>query len=544
MADRTGFVIPNAGDYVGNQFFRIAEPDAQDFRTLGDDRYGVLSGCLAVATSGTTITVSTGGDPRNAVLVNGQAWLLPDTIAVPFRGGDERDRFDLIVFDAADSVVRLSVGTPAVDPVFPALSDTETLLWAVFVPAGATTVSGTLLTDKRKMLPRGQVTALDDTAPIVTNVGADGNDTYRVTADGRTTWKDVSIFRRIARVLRLDGAFEVSQNLTVDGQAAVGGDASVTGLIRAENLVSGFGPPSTSTPGGPGTFYQQFDGGGRAWLRKQTSDGLVWAEIGTNIASDEASSGLPPGTIVPSLLPIGHSFLTGFLPLSGMLYPPSACGALWTLAQNGVQPFASWVVTDGGSQVGLRLPDMTAAVPLQSTTVNVGTVAGSMAKTITEAQMPRHRHFSGGQTSPAGGHAHSVTVGSAGQHSHAVTGGTHEHGVRDPGHVHGPDLYAGRLIAQVWGGPYSLGGPISDSSHPTRVGDINSTARSATGLTVTTERSGHTHTVQATGAHTHPASSGQVDHHTHALPTENQVGGDQPFDVTPRHLSVRYYIKV
>lgn len=541
MAVRTGFTIPNAGDVPGTlNSLRQAEPDAVDFLTLGDNRYGVLSGCSgAVASSNFTLT--SGPDAQHVVVVNGS--LIPAgsvAVSVPLQGGTASlDRFDLVIFDASEGRFRLLVGTAAASPVFPTLQDDQVVLYAIFVSAGilSSSITTSMVTDKRIRLTRNYITAIPGTERLLANTMPDGSSPYTVYGDGRTSWNDVSLYRTSTGTVEVGGNLNVTGNEAVVGNLGVSGNLAAGGVFTSANIVRGTGIPSGVAA--IGTIYQQVDGGGKLWLYQETTAGTAWARIGTDMATPGGvTAGDPPGTIISSLLAPGHPFLSGFLPMVGNSYGQTDLGRLWSLRTTA--PFVDWM-----SGLTMVIPDMTGSTLMQ-TGETIGLAVGSNERILTTSNLPAHQHFGGdGTTGSSGAHTPTGGIGESGGHSHTTAGGGgHYHTINDPGHAHGTDFLSGGYIRVQWNGAFRLDGPFTDASHPIAVDQTPFVSKGFTGINQTTsEQSGHDHNISGHAGHSHPLTMNSVPGHTHSMPAESSVGGGTPINLTPRRLPIRYYIK-
>jgi len=144
-----------------------------------------------------------------------------------------------------------------------------------------------------------------------------------------------------------------------------------------------------------------------------------------------------------------------------------------------------------------NIPNATGAVTIQNGSA-MGTVAGSMTKTIAVANLPAHNMTSGGHDAAA------VTSSSSGAHTHTT-----------------------------------------DSQPNLSMGTGATRGRTATGNTgyYFTDAEGanhksiaHTHTAASAGAHTHTVD---LPNHTHTV----ALGGSgTPLDVTPKSMSINKFV--
>ena len=528
MANRPGFIIKNTADAGGN--FRISEPDAVDFLTLGNQRYGVIAGCqVEVAAQNAASAQIRGGADGNILLVNGNLRFMDDASVSLFQGNRTLDRFDLVIYDDAVGRFQVLEGVSSNNPVFPELNAYQIILAAVFVPAGATSVSQTMVTDKRLQLNKNFLGTANDSDTLIQNLQKDGQVPYRVLGNGTTVWKDVTLKRSAPSTIQVDGFLDVTRSLTATQKITGQQDIEAKGLLLGANFKRGAATPSNST-GERGDLYQR------------TSDGALlvkkdygWAEV----YADE----YPPGTIISSILTPDSDYVDGWLHLNGATYPKSQAGRLWEVAPSAWKNLGAETIT---------LPNMSQRLPMQVPDSTLGAVGGSMLKTLVLANLPAHTHFGTGATSTGanGAHSHSIQIVSGGGHSHDMApSGEHNHHVEDNGHNHPPIYGAGGFICTFWDATFSqLDGPIADASHtyrvaPSGVSGEASTGYAATGVRVTGGLSAHVHTMETHLGHTHGVVVQNDGAHTHALPNESAVGSSTPFDTSPAHLVVNYYIK-
>lgn len=528
--------VPNASQYSSTDY-RPAEVDQLDFQTLGDGTRGVVAGCTMAISGGSAVLTST----KNIVYISGALRYLPSSYTLTLLAGSSLDRFDLVVFDVSDNRIKIVEGTGATSPTFPTLADDQVLLYSLFVPNGSdpAATEPTFFVDKRNVLQPSFQGSVDDNAVFIANGRAANDVPYLVQGNGTTTWTDVSLYRDAARSLTVNGGFKVGQGLAVQGDTTMAGKLAAGGILSAANLLVGFGVPDDGI-GERGFWYQQLDGDGAMWVKGVNH----WGKLTADVGDGSGNTGLPPGSIITSMLPPGHSYLQGFLALDGSTYngADAQLGRLWTLAQANVKPFSDWLVN---ANTALRLPNGNDRALLQIAGQIAGSAAGTMQKVLTIENLPAHKHFGGsGQTGPSGTHSHAPSMGAAGDHAHQVGGGAHQHQVSDPGHLHtGSQWFNSGIIAAVWGGTNKLDGPINDASHTISVDNVGGTWPAQTGVQVTSSGSEHSHAMEATGAHAHSLSLAAAPDHVHSMPPESSVGSGAPVDLTPAHLTVKYYIK-
>ena len=506
-----GFLVPHAGDVVNP---KMAEPDRIDFNTLGNDRWGVIQGCL-VTVSGAMASTLGGIAVVNGVLVivkSGSALL---------GVGAAQDRFDLVVTDG-NGTLKVVAGAAGDDPVFPDPPPEVTVLAAVFCPSGAGNFVDNVI-DKRNWLADALLTSIEEDQPLIKNLDGNG-DLYRVMGDGHKVWgEDTEMFRispytlQIIRNLLLDGFLQVDEGIEA---RSVQADEEITG----SNLINGETPPSTANPG---DLFQN-DTTGRIYVWQQGE----WLELAT------IRGAVPVGAVIQSLVSPAEMIPLGWVPMAGQPITQEQYPSLFLIPA--LAQYISHNITTGEDT--MFLPDLTGRT-LISNFSEAGTLGGSGAITLTAANLPRHDH---GATSGTGGaHNHSITINRAGAHTHSTSGGGHTHAVSDDGHSHpGADWFGGTasMIAVVWGGKNTLDALFNDSSHTYHVEPVNHTARAAAGVVVSSSGSGHGHAMGSGGDHAHTATVGQHGGHTHPL-TVNPVGENAPLPFSPLHLTVFTYIR-
>lgn len=145
-----GFTIPNAPD-TDKSGLDQSEPDRLDFEVLGNRRKGIVSGCAVTASSGSTVSVSSGtaylNDAFYAVSANAALALT----AAPSTG----NRFDLVVARLATGTVTVTyiTGTASTtNPTFPTITDNDVVLAAIYRRTSQSIVSNDII-DKRTFVP-------------------------------------------------------------------------------------------------------------------------------------------------------------------------------------------------------------------------------------------------------------------------------------------------------------------------------------------------------------------------------------------------------
>lgn len=506
---RPGFLVKNAPDVGGN--LDIAEPDAGDFNLLGNNRFGVISGCdVTVSGASWNVTVAPG-----IVVVNGMLASTGGVVTLPLSSQDAR--FDLIAITSAGAVSSIQ-GTPSPNPVFPDLPPDMTVIAAIMIRPGQTPPLQSDVTDKRIMLADRFITAINGTGLIISsNDPANVHQAkYTVQHDGKTVWQSDTILERESPATLL-----VTDNLHVkrvlhaeDGQ--FDDDVTVGGDLVSADFQKAAGPPTV--PGQPGFIY------------RDSTTGAVYTWVVPGGWVQLSAVPIPAGAVMPSMSGVQP---TGWLILNGQIVTQAQAGGLWNL-------FPSWQ-TDASH---LQVPDMTGRVPLGGAP---GQQGGAASMLLTTDHLPPHKHLtSPSGSAPAGSHTHTVNIAPSGSHNHATdpNAGTHNHNITDPQHQHvGVDGGNGTFVHTYWGGRNKLDGYFNDASHTYSVEAMMPTAKALTGVQVVPGQGSHGHVTDTAAAHSHVATadpSGAT--HTHAIP-EATVGSGVPFSLLPPYFSVVWMIK-
>jgi hypothetical protein len=133
-----GFTVPNASEYGTTiQSLDQAEPDSLDFRILGNSNHGVLSGAdITIYSAGNGSAALTAAE----VYVNSHyGYVSSGTLT--FTAPNVDARFDLICVEKSGTSFFYTtvVGTPsAVNPIFPSVTDNQTVLFALYRKSGET----------------------------------------------------------------------------------------------------------------------------------------------------------------------------------------------------------------------------------------------------------------------------------------------------------------------------------------------------------------------------------------------------------------------
>jgi hypothetical protein len=516
-----GFVIPNAGSAIVNN---VAEPDAVDFNTVGNSRWGVVDGCDVAGGTG-TVSVNTG-----LVLVNGSITRVTSVQTLSL-SSSTNPRFDAVCV-GADGIAVLITGTAGTNPVYPDISPDYTLLAVVYNESTIVNFDNYVI-DKRNMLTPVFVSAQSGNTPIIDNVSS-GTDTFMVRANGRIEWtnNDVALYRAAAGNLGVDGNLSVNNDLTVVSNISAGGDISASGNTTGSNLQVSTDEPSD--PATDGTIFQTSASDGAAYIRHNGA----WEQIAT------IENLLPVGTIIQSMKSTQG---VGWLRLDGtVINEGSVYDSLFDV--DGLSPFISGTTPTRT----LALPNATGRVLLGAGhSYTDGLVGGAATTTLSLGNLPTHSHNV--KLNSNGPHSHDVVVKDAGDHDHPVDlGGSHKHTITDPGHTHVPNgtdskyqfaLNSSHNKAAKTGSAGRLDSVHVDGSHANWIKMQTATASSQTGITETDGKGIHDHSIVVSGLHTHETTiASSTGTHDHNL-SEDPVGLGTPVTNLPPYLTVYTHIR-
>jgi microcystin-dependent protein len=533
MALRNGFRIPNADTFAPD--FQTSQPDQGDFLILGNNQYGVITGC-GVTISGYSVAVESG---PNLLVVAGQLYTLAGSLGLSVSSSAALARFDLIVYDTSlSSPFAVVAGTPAANPVFPDVTSTMTVLAAVFIPASGGSGS-THIIDKRNFL---QTEVIGVNSPMILK-NLDSTGAYiKVSIDGsgKISWgngagvTDVSLERSSAGKLLTAGELSAGI-LTATTSATVAGKD----VITTETIDWGSSRPSASTKD-IGDVYVNNTNGDISVVKLDPLGSKEWTTLQPN---------LPSGSVIQSL--VAPDRMPGWLPLIGGTIATSAAGNLPDL-------FPEWV---SGSNI--TLPDMKGRTPVGGGSITNGTIGsthgtvvdgtGQSSVTLTTTNLPAHSHRTGTTTGDAGTHAHTGTTAGDGAHTHTTSGhtggtgdaGAHGHTASDSGHWHYWE--GGFPIVATFPGDHHdscMDLPFTDSSHTYRTRPEAHSMFGTANITVT-NADNHFHSIGTSATHTHSINTMSTQpNHNHTLPAHSSVGNGTPFTVQPPTLSLYFYIKM
>lgn len=510
-----GFLIPNAND-VTLPLARMAEPDRIDFNTLGNDAFGVVSGCL-VTVSGTTASTLGG----IAVVAGVRVEVAAQTVTLSTGGA--LDRFDLVGCDAGGTL-KIVGGQPATDPVMPDPPVSFTLFASVLAAAGTSNFADTVV-DKRNLLPQALYSiSTNATTPLIQSRAQGASPTFSIFGSGKMDWGNGQItLDSVAGTLTLTAA-----GLNVTGSVAAGsagissaGNVSATGFLQGSNLMLGFSLPGAATSG---TIFAHLSSG-KLYVRQ----GGAWQEIAT------VASAVPTGMVIDSLRPPSEMVALGWVPLDGRTVTESEYPTLFTFPTGGA-------VTGVTPNRSLTLPDLTDRVRRTSWGAP-GTLGGSNTKSLTLENMPAHDHDV--EVGLGGGGPITASIGQSGRHTHTTGGGEHSHPINDPGHQHnGMDFYGAGcpIIAVVWGGRNKIDALFNDRNHTYSVEALQWTAPAWTNISISSSGSDHTHLLSEHVGHSHPISVQDAPVHVHPV-VEQSRGLGTPFDVRSAYVTVYTYVR-
>jgi hypothetical protein len=536
MALRNGFRIPNADTFAPD--FQTSQPDQGDFLILGNNQYGVISGC-GITLSGSTVTIENG---PNVLVVAGQVYTITGGISRSVSSIAASPQFDLVVYDTSlTDPFTVVTGTAAANPVFPDVTSTMTVLAAVFIPASGGSGSRRII-DKRNFL-QTSVTGVNS-SNVLKNLDSTGtNVKVNIDGTGKITWgsgsgaTDTSLERYSAGKLLTEGELS-AKIITATSSATVAGKSVIT--TETIEWGTGSGRPAASTKD-IGDVYVSNTNGDISVVKLDTAGVKQWTSLQPN---------LPSGSVIQSF--VSPDKMAGWLPLVGGTYATADAGNLPSL-------FPEWV---SGSNI--ILPDMRGRIPVGGGDISGGSIGnkngvapvdgtGKATVTLTEANIPPHVHQSGSSTGNAGGHKHGGYTDDGGAHSHTTDGnssstgnaGAHGHTANDSGHWH---YWEGGfpMVAIIPGteGDSCMDIIFTDASH-TYVTRPEPHSMFGTANITVNNAANHSHSIGTSAKHNHIISNmDRVDDHSHTLPEHKSVGSGASFTVQPPTLNIYFYIKM
>lgn len=143
------FTIPN--EAVAG-FTDQAEPDAGDFEIAqrGFQFTGIITGCQVTAQGSPDMTVAVA---VGSAFSNGKRFAIAAGNVTVGAADATNPRIDLIQIDSSGAK-GITAGTPAANPVFPAIPADAAVLAAVYVPANDTDIDSNQIIDKRVFIVR------------------------------------------------------------------------------------------------------------------------------------------------------------------------------------------------------------------------------------------------------------------------------------------------------------------------------------------------------------------------------------------------------
>ena len=183
-----GFTVPNANEYgITIQSLDQAEPDSLDFRILGNNNHGVITGAdITVFSAGNGSATLTSAE----VYVNSEYGnVSSDTLT--FTAANVDARFDLICVEKSGSSFFYTtvVGTPsATNPIFPTPTDNQTVLYALYRKSGEAFNSLSVV-DKRVFLE-----TIIRSGSVAPSAAAEPGDFYFKTGTPATNQSSVYVY--------------------------------------------------------------------------------------------------------------------------------------------------------------------------------------------------------------------------------------------------------------------------------------------------------------------------------------------------------------
>lgn len=391
-----GFTVPNGPDAANAD---QSEPDAVDFRILGDRRTGVISGCAVTAqvVPDMTVAVSAG-----QVVVDGEPVAVAGGNAT-IQVADANPRFDLVLVSAAGALSVLRGTASATNPVFPVPNlSTHAVLAAVYVGASTSSITSNAIVDKRIQLePSMRASYSSDDETVIDSTAPSGR--FRLFTSGKMQWANAVLQRIGTTALELSGQLDIktptgsSTGLVVkarsdspENQVAFAvqtsaGAARLTvygdGTLEAGNFLRGAGSP-LGTVAPTGTLYvdKTAPRNGALWICEAPGQ---WSPFRTYDPSDD---GVPVGTLLAYLGEQGAE-------------PPGYVGAYGQSISDSdpeTAELASLIGNRYGSGPGTKtMPDFRGRIPIGvggEVALTIGQVIGTATATLTLDNLPEHSH--------------------------------------------------------------------------------------------------------------------------------------------------------
>lgn len=315
------YSVPNAPDVL---YLDQAEPDDFDYQALGNRRTGVFSGgdVTALGTPGASVQVAAGV----AIIADDPIRFNGGTVAVANGGGNPR--FDIIAVSKTGELTNIA-GAASANALFTDFDfNNYAPLAAVYVPAGATTVLGSHISQKTAAMPNrfSRSYAHPGTTFLQSVVVGASPSSYTVTAEGEHYWSS-SVLKRLSTyvmewttslvmkavgvdsgrtvlILRATDTVPASQKM-MQTQAENGDQTSfINGIGQAyfDNFRWGTGNPNGAEVGQRGDIYVNRSAAGTntgIWQKGGTSGTKTdWESLRIYNANESA---LPTGSLIYSL---------------------------------------------------------------------------------------------------------------------------------------------------------------------------------------------------------------------------------------------------
>lgn len=400
------FIVPNLPDAA---YFDQSEPDAGDFRALGERATGVLTGCLVAAQGTPALAVDCAA---GTYLINGTPYS-KSSGSVTIVAGESNARFDLICGDT-NGVTVVIKGTASSNPSFPVADPLSYCLFsAVYVRQSVSAVQITDVVDKRISAPADFKRVYTSSTTVAISLTDAVPKTTSIRSDGQITWVS-NVLRRTADAamefatsLVLKAADTSLVNLILQGRTTSPGTINVlevqaynsstalasisgTGVATFDNFKHGMGSPEGAVLGNRGDLYVDLsfsDPNAALWIKSDSGDNTGWKPMQQH---DTSASVFPVGTIIA--IPCDPASYTpaGFVYCNGAQY--SATDPTYTAL------YAKYGVQFGGSVgVNFKVPDYR-GYSLAGSGGGLGLTIGQFdglvngLATIAVTNMPSHIH--------------------------------------------------------------------------------------------------------------------------------------------------------
>lgn len=399
------FQVPNLADV---SYIDQAEPDAGDFRALGERGTGFLTGCLVTAQGTPALAV----DHAAGTYVIAGTPYTKTSGSIAIVSGESNPRFDLVVGTATGIAVLKGVASS--NPSFPSTFDptVHCLFASVYVRQSVTSIAGGDVVDKRVSAPNTFNRVYTDTTTVAIAVTDSAAKVFSIKSSGVHTWVN-SVLSRVS-----DAAMQFLTSLTLrpadtslvnlilkarpsapstinvlevqpDASGTALASISGTGVAQFNNMKRGAGNPNGSVVGSRGDFYctNDFsDSNAAFWIKTTDATNTGWLALQTH---DTTGAAVATGSIVAFPVVAGTT-------ISGYGYCDGSNHSATDPVQLALYNFIG--VTHGGSSgVNFNYPDYRGyslvgsggVLGLQPPT-KVGETDGFVPITI--GNMPPHNH--------------------------------------------------------------------------------------------------------------------------------------------------------